>query len=300
MAARRARATGAGAPPAHQRAGQGLRRDPGRHADHQGREQHQRRTGHLQRARAGEEPVAGRRRVRVRRRRQPDPAEDPALPRRAVALPDLQHRLPPGAAHGCHRRGLHPAAAGPRHHLPGRLLPAKRGEPLVRAEHAGHALPAQHPIAQRRGRALRVLRARERAHGAVQVQPDRARPAAAHHRPRPCAHGRRAHRHLRGREQRSLARAPHAGLAHALRLGRLRGAPAAARQLPGPHRQCRAGQRHLGPVQRAQGNRGHRGLAAALRAPDRRSAPPVRALPLAGRAAAQGRARDPAGHRRHG
>jgi hypothetical protein len=115
----RARAAGAGAPPAHQHPGQGLRRDPGRHADHQGREQHQRRPGHLQRAGAGEEPVAGRRRVRVRRRRQPDPAEDPALPRRAVALPDLQHRVAPGGAHGRHRRGLHPAAAGPRHHLPG-------------------------------------------------------------------------------------------------------------------------------------------------------------------------------------
>ena len=267
-------------PPAPEHPRHPVRRDHRRRPDAEGGEQHGDRRGRLQRTGRGPHAVAGRRAHRVRARGLADPAQGAAVPRKHVARTGLQHADRQGDPAGCHRAGLHPAARGPRHHLPGRLLPAERRTQGLRRRRAAHAVQAHDPFAERRRRDVRLLRARDRPGRPARLQPGAAPPAAAGARARLCAPARRTHGAVPRRERRPHPRPPDAGMADALQFRRIR------RNAPGRHlvhgeaRQRRTGARGLEPVRPGPRNRTTGRVRAALPAADARHATPVRPAPL--------------------
>ncbi|MCW0438925.1 hypothetical protein NB723_003889 [Xanthomonas sacchari] len=276
-----------------------VRGDHRRRSDHQGREQHRDRAGHLQRTGGGQDPVAGRCAVRFRAGRQPGPAQGAAVSRDAVARADLQHAQRPHRAQRRHRAGLRAAARGPRHHFSRRLLPAERRSQGVRRGDGRDAVQARDPLAQRRGRAVHLLRARGRQVRAVRLQHHPPRAAEPGVRPWLRVAAGRAHGAVPCRGQRADPDPSDAGLADSLQQRRVRRHAPAEQHLPRPHRQCRTGARHLQPVRAGARDRPRRGVGAALPVAGGGRAAPVRRAPLAGGRALRRPGRRAARHQRH-
>ena len=138
----------------------------------QGREQHRDRRGHLQRAgrRAAAEP--GDADVAVRPGRPADPAARSGRTRRRSGGTWSSTPAPGSGPPRRHRPGLPAAARGPGHHLPGRLLPDHRRGEDVRHRRQRPGVRAGDPLAQRRGRAVRLPRPRRGPVAAAAVQRD--------------------------------------------------------------------------------------------------------------------------------
>ena len=181
---------------------------------------------------------------RVREGGRAHPPARAAVPRAEAPLPRLQHAHPARGAHRRHRPGLHPSARGPGHRLPRRLLPADGGLQGLREHWRGPALQARHPLAQRRGRALRLLPQRPGRLRALSVQPGPqggAEPAGG---PRLQPLRGRAHGGLPRHHRGAHPRAPDADVADALRLRRAR------------RQRCRRPPGYLGKVGNAELVRG--------------------------------------------
>jgi hypothetical protein len=118
-------------------------------------------------------PDAGRRRILLCHRRQPDPAEDPPVPGTRLPLHRLQREDPAGPPPGLHRCRLRAAARRPRDHLLQRLLPADRRVQGLRERADRHAVRAAAGGAQRRRLPVRLLQPRQRRPRAAALQPDR-------------------------------------------------------------------------------------------------------------------------------
>ena len=266
--------------PAPQHPRHPVRRDHRRRPHPQGREQHRDRRRHLQRIGRGRNAIARRCADPFRQGRCADPAEGAALPRDHLARAGLQHIDRQGGAPGRDRPGLHPVAGRPRHHFSRRLLPAERRAQGLRRRRAGHAVQADDPLAERRGRALCLLRARLRPVRAAGLQHDPAPAAAAGARARLRTPARRPHGALPRRERRPNPRPPDAGLADPVRLRRIRGGAPAGHQLHGPDRQCRTGARGVQPARPRPRHRARGCLRGALRIAGAQHPPAVRHPPL--------------------